>query len=91
MVNGLSSGLLWCHVFSRADDIPVRRMAVATKQFGDPKVGQFDMADMPDNRLNGGPSGWASHNAVCDQQIGRFQIAVHHAVIVRHLEGAGDF
>ena len=49
------------------------------------------MVDMVDDWLNGGPSGWAYHNAVCDKQIGRFQIAVHHAVIVRYLESAGDF
>ena len=54
-------------------------------------VDMVDMADIVDNGLNGGPSGWAYHNAVCDKQIGRFQIAVHHAVIVRYLESAGDF
>ena len=53
-------------------------------------VDMVDMADIVDDWLNGGPSGWAYHNAVCEKQVGRFQIAVHHAVIVCHLEGPGD-
>ena len=73
MIDRQASGLFGGHVFRRADHDAASRVPRLAEDAGDPKVGQLDVESAPGGRG--------------EHQVGRLEIAMHHAVVVGRFQG----